>query len=151
MNITEGDLIKTYTVGDVANKSPAVIGINTSMTKILDIFASTNALYYPVVDSSKKLLGAITIDGVRNIFTTQGINDWLIALDIMEPVISNTRLDVPLALAIKQAGRLDIVNLPVVTEDGKFTGLLNTDATRRKIAATLLEKQREADMMYRRT
>lgn len=148
MNITEEDLIKTYNVADVIDTETEIISTETSLSEILDIFARTSSFFYPVVDKAKKLVGAITMDGVRNTFTTIEINDWLIALDIMEPIIAKTGKEVSLAKALKKSSDLDLMNLPVTDEEGVYLGVINTRNVHRKISAILLEKQKESDALH---
>jgi len=151
LNVTEEDLIKTYTVADVADTAVPVISTAMSMTEILKVLGDTDDFYYPVVDNSKKLIGAITMDGVRNTFTTNEINDWLIAMDIMEPIIAKTSAEVPLVQAIKQTAEMDTEHMPVVGPDDSFIGVLNIRSVRRKLSAAVLEKQRQADAMSTQT
>jgi CBS domain-containing protein len=148
MNITEADLIKTYNVGDLIDSETPVIEAGTPLSKILNIFANTSSFFYPVVDKTKKLVGAITMDGVRNTFVTTEINDWLIALDIMEPIVAKTAPDVPLTKALKKSDDLDILDMPVVDEKGAYLGVINARNVRRKISTILLEKQKEADARH---
>lgn len=145
MNITEADLIETYTVKDVLDADVPLIDAGTAMAEILSIFAKTDAFYYPVVDKEKHLVGAITMDGVRNTFVTQEVNDWLIAMDIMEPIIGTTTPDASLSKAIKMTEDLDIGHLPVVEDGKKLAGVLNARTVQRKLSTILLEKQKEAD------
>ncbi len=147
LNITEADLIKTYKVADIAETDVPVITAGTPMSEILTTFADTDAYYYPVVDKANKLIGSITMEGMRNTFTTQGINDWLIALDIMQPVIATTTADTSLEKAIRKTKELDLEFLPVVSEQQEFAGVINLRSLYRKISATILEKQKQADAM----
>lgn len=147
LNITEADLIKTYKVADVAQTDVPVINAGTPISEILATFADTDAYFYPVVDKANKLIGSITMEGMRNTFTTQGINDWLIALDIMQPVIATTTPDTNLEKAIKKTKDLDLEFMPVVTEQQEFAGVVNLRSLYRKINATILEKQKQADAM----
>ena len=148
MNITEEDLVSMYTVGEVAETDVTVIDAGATMTEILQIVGATDASYYPVVDDSKKLLGAITMAGMRNTFTTLEINDWLIALDILEPVIAKTSSEVELAKAFRKIKELELENLPVLRPDGTISGVLNPRTVHRKLSAILLEKQRLVDAEY---
>ncbi len=146
-NITEDDLIETYKVRDVMDTKVPVISASTSLSEVIKVVSSTDSFYYPVVDNNKKLIGAITLDGIRNTFATQELNDWLVALDIMEPIISKITPDIALSEAFEKARRLDIEILPVVdlTEDNKFIGILNCRAVRRQLSAEVLSRQQKAD------
>ncbi|MFH1616833.1 MAG: cation:proton antiporter [Planctomycetota bacterium] len=149
LNITEEDLIHTYSVADVLDSEVPTISADTSLGQIITIFGRTNSFYYPVIDSNKNLIGAITMDGIRNTFATQELYNWLIALDIMEPVAAWTTRQVPLEQAIEEITTLGLEHLPVVDEDGKtFLGVLNYRNVQRKLGAEVLARQERADMMH---
>jgi Kef-type K+ transport system membrane component KefB len=150
LNITEQELIETHSVADVMDTKMPVISPATSLSEVIRIVSDSENFFYPVVDNDKKLVGALTLDGIRKTFTTQELNDWLVALDIMEPIIAETTPDTPLAEAFDKARRLDMEHLPVVTspKDERFVGLLNCRAVRRSLSAEVLAKQQAADSMY---
>jgi len=81
---------------------------------------------------------------------TQELNDWLVALDIMEPVIAKVAPEMALSEAFEKARRLDIQHLPVVasSEDDKFIGILNCRAVRRSLSAEVLARQQKADNIH---
>jgi len=147
LNITEEDLIKTYSVVDVMDTEVPIISAGTSLSEVVKVVSGTESFYYPVVDSSKKLIGAITLGGIRNTFATQELNDWLVALDVMEPIITEVTPDIALSEAFELARRLDIEYVPVVAsgEDSRFVGLLNCRAIRRSLSAEVLSRQQKAD------
>ncbi len=147
LNITEEDLIKTYGVGDVMDKKVPAISAGMSLSEVIKVISTTDNFYYPVVDNDKKLIGAITLDGIRNTFTTQELNDWLVALDIMEPVIAKVTPGVALSEAFEKTQQLDIEHIPVVAsdEDERFVGILDCHAVRRSLSAEVLSRQQKAD------
>ena len=147
LNITEEDLIKTYSVADLMDTEVPIISTGISLSEVVKIVSGTEGFYYPVVDSSKKLIGAITLGGIRNTFATQELNDWLVALDIIEPIITEVAPDIALSEAFEQAKRLDIEYVPVVAsgEDDKFVGILDCRAIRRSLSAEVLSRQQKAD------
>ena len=149
LNITEEDLIKTYTVADVTDAKVPAISAGQSLGEIITIFGATSEFYYPVLDEDKKLIGAITMDGIRNTFATQELGNWLIALDIMEPVTARTSRNVPLDEAIEKIDTLNVEHLPVVAEDGEtFVGVLNYRSVYRSLSAEVLARQEKADSMH---
>ncbi|MFQ6034791.1 MAG: cation:proton antiporter [Sedimentisphaerales bacterium] len=147
MNITEEDLIKTYKVAEVMNTDAPVISPGMSLGDVVKLVSGTDSFYYPVVDKSYKLIGAITLGGIRNTFATQELNDWLVALDIMEPIITAITPDIALSEAFERARRLDIEYIPVVDsgQQGRFVGLLDCRAIRRQLSAEVLSRQQKAD------
>jgi len=150
VNITEEDLIKTYSVADVMDTKVPVISAGMSLSEVIKIVSTTDSFYYPVVDNDKKLIGAITLDGIRNTFMTQELNDWLVALDIMEPVIAKVPPDIGLSEAFEKTRRLDIEHLPIVasSEDDRFVGVLNRRAVQRSLSTEVLSRQQKADSMH---
>ncbi|MEE9370679.1 MAG: CBS domain-containing protein, partial [Sedimentisphaerales bacterium] len=147
LNITEEDLIKTYGVGDVMDREVPAISAGMSLSEVIKVISTTDNFYYPVVDNDKKLIGAITLDGIRNTFTTQELNDWLVALDIMEPVIAKVTPAVALSEAFEKTQQLDIEHIPVVAsgQDERFVGILDCHAVRRSLSAEVLSRQQKAD------
>ena len=149
LNITEEDLIKTKSVGDVMDTEVPVISAGMPLSEVITMVSSTNNFFYSVVDNDNKLIGGITLNGIRNTFATQELNDWLVALDIAEPVIAKVTPDVPLAEAFDRTKHLDLGHLPVVnsSEDDGFIGVLNCRAVRRSLSAEVLSRQQKADSM----
>ena len=92
-------------------------------------------------------MAGITLDGIRNTFMTQELNDWLIAVDIMEPVIATVTPEMPLATAFEKTKRLDIEHLPVVasSDNDGLVGVLDCRAVRRALGAEVLARQQKAD------
>ncbi|MHC4174573.1 MAG: cation:proton antiporter domain-containing protein [Planctomycetota bacterium] len=150
LNITEEDLIATYSVADVMDAKVPVISAGMSLSEIIKIVSSSDSFYYSVVDNDKKVIGAVTLDGIRNTFATQELNDWLVALDVMEPIIAKVTPDVALSKALERARRLDIEHLPVVAsnEDDRFVGVLNRRAVKRSLSAEVLSRQQKADSIH---
>ncbi|UCD50437.1 MAG: CBS domain-containing protein [Phycisphaerales bacterium] len=88
--------------------------------------------------------------GIRNTFAMQEINDWLGALDIMEPIIARVTPQMPLAEAFERAKRHSLECLPVVTSDSDNTlvGLLDCPAARRALSAEVLSRREKADSIH---
>ena len=75
------------------------------------------------------------------------MNDWLVALDIVEPIIAKVTPDMALSEAFEKTKRLDVEHLPVVDpiDDEKFVGVLNCRAVHRSLSAEVLARQQKAD------
>jgi Kef-type K+ transport system membrane component KefB len=151
LNVTEEDLIKTYVISDVMDTKIPLISAGMCLSEVIQVVSQTSNFYYPVVDSDKQLIGAVTLDGIRNTFTTQELNDWLVALDIMEPIIFKQVPEVELSEAFEIAEKLDIEYVPVVAsdKDETFVGILDFKAVHRSLTAEVLERQRRADSIQK--
>lgn len=148
LNITEEDLIKTHTVADVMKADVPVIQAGLSFGEIIKVVSETDSSYYSVVDSKNKLIGAVTLESIKNIFLTQEfVGDWLIALDIMEPIVGKLTQDNWLSDAFEQARRFDVEYLPVVSslQEDRFVGILDCRSVRRSLSAEVLARQQKAD------
>jgi len=147
MNITEDDLIKKYKVQDVMDTSVPVMASGLSLSQLIKVVSNTDSMYYCVVDNAGKLIGTVTLDGIRDTFSTQELNDWLVALDVAEPVIAKVTPEAALSEALETIRHLDIEFLPVVTTgDGdKYVGILSLRSVRRRLSAEVLAKQKESD------
>jgi Kef-type K+ transport system membrane component KefB len=150
LNINEEDLIRSYTVGDVLDEKVPTISAGLSLNDLIKVVAETNCFFYPVIDLAGKLTGVITLEGIRNTFATQELNDWLVALDLAEPVTERAVAGMPLSNAFERAKEMDVEFLPVVTVDDsdKYVGILSIRTAHRRLAAEILAKQKEADSKY---
>jgi Kef-type K+ transport system membrane component KefB/predicted transcriptional regulator len=150
LNITEEDLVKTYNVADVMDTQVPAISAGTSLSEVIKVVSNTESFYYPVTDNDNKLIGSITLEGIRNTFATQELHEWLVALDIAEPIVTSVTPGIQLTDAFEKAQEFDIECVPVVAESNGDTllGILDTRTVHRRLSAEVLAKQKEADSMY---
>jgi len=149
MNVTEEDLIKTYKVADVMDTSPTTIPQDMPLPKILEVFSTTDSLYYPVIDAQSRITGVITIADIKEMFANQDVGAWLLACDVAEPVLDKTTPNTPLEEALDQMRRYDLESIPVVADDStnRLVGVLDYRKVNRKISAEVLHRRKTADGM----
>lgn len=149
MNVTEEDLIRSYKVCDVMDAEPASIAEDLPLHQILDVFSTTDFVYYPVINSESKLMGVITIAGIKEMFANQDVAGWLLACDVSEPVVDKTTPDKELEEIIELMQKYDMEHMPVVSsgEDNRLLGVLDYRKTLRKISAEVLRRREKADGM----
>lgn len=147
LNITEDDLIKTYTVADVMDTSPTTITQDLPLQQILEVFSSSESVYYPVIDGQSRLAGIITIADIKEMFANQDVGGWLLACDVAEPVREKTTPDKSLEEVIEHMRRYHLENVTVVAEkdSDKLVGVLDYSKTLRKISAEVLHRRKKAD------
>jgi len=150
MNITEEDLIKTRRVTDVMDREPVTIPQNMSISEIIRVFGRTGGFYYPVLDKNNRATGAITVESLRNTFTDQQLHNWLVAMDIAEPIVGKITPETPLSEAFERARHLDIEHFTVISssDEDRFVGVLNCRAVRRQLSAEVLSRQQKADSIH---
>jgi CBS domain-containing protein len=147
MNVTEEDLIKSYNIEDVMDTDPPMLTRDTPLQQILDTFSSTDSVLFPVVDRDSKIVGKITIAGIKQMFANQDVVPWLLALDVAEPLSEEIYPDSSLEETLEFMERYDIECIPVVksTEDKTLLGLLTRRTVNRKIGTEVLRRRQTAD------
>jgi len=147
MNVTEEDLIKTYTVADVMDTSPTSIAHDLPLQQILKVFSTSESVYYPIVDAQSRITGIITIPDIKEMFANQDVAGWLLACDVAEPVRDKTTPDKPLEEVIEHMRRFHLENVPVVAgkDSDELAGVLDYSKTLRKISAEVLHRRQKAD------
>ncbi|MBA7641276.1 hypothetical protein ES703_48953 [subsurface metagenome] len=149
MNVTEEDLIKTYTVKDVMDAKPTSIAQDLPLHQILDVFSASDSVYYPVIDSQSQIIGIITIADIKEMFANRDVAGWLLACDVAEPVLDKTTPGKSLEEVIEWMRRYDLGNIPVVASDDsdELIGVLDYRKVLRKISAEVLHRRKLADEM----
>jgi Kef-type K+ transport system membrane component KefB len=149
MNVTEEDLIKTYTVKDVMDTKPTSIAQDLPLQQILEVFSTSESVYYPVIDGQTRIVGIITIADIKEMFASQDVAGWLLACDVSEPALDKTTPNKPLEEAMERMRRYDLENMLVVAGDDndKLVGVLDYHKVLRKISAEVLHRRRTADQM----
>ena len=147
MNVTEEDLIKTYKVADVMDTSPTSIPQDMPLPQILEVFSTSDSLYYPVIDAQSRIKGVITIADIKEMFASRDVAAWLLACDVAEPVLDKTTPNTPLEEAFDRMRRYDLESIPVVADDSsnQLVGVLDYRKVNRKISAEVLHRQKTAD------
>ena len=147
MNVTEEDLIKTYKVADVMDTSPTSIPQDMPLPQILEVFSTSDSLYYPVIDAQSRITGVITIADIKEMFASRDVAAWLLACDVAEPVLDKTTPNTPLEEALDQMRRYDLESIPVVADDSsnRLVGVLDYRKVNRKISAEVLHRRKTAD------
>jgi Kef-type K+ transport system membrane component KefB len=149
MNVTEEDLIKTYTVKDVMDTKPTSIPQDMPLQQILEVFSKSDSVYYPVIDNQSRVIGIITIADIKEMFASRDVAGWLLACDVAEPVLDKTTPARPLEEAMERMRRYDLENMPVVASDDRdqLVGVLDYRMVNRKISAEVLHRRKKADEM----
>ncbi len=149
MNVTEEDLVKSYTVKDVMDTEPTKIKQDLPLHEILETFSANDSVYYPVIDNRSCIVGKITISGIKEMFANQDVAGWLLACDVAEPVIDKTVSDARLEEVFEHMKRYDLEDIPVVAgnDNDELIGVLDYRKTMRRISAEVLHRRKKADGM----
>lgn len=148
MDVTEEDLIRQYSVKEVMDSNPTTLREDLPLDEIINIFSTTDSLYYPVIDEQSKLKGVISVSGIKETFAYQNVASWLLACDIAQPALDKTTWNTPLTEAMEHMKQFDLEYMPVVSGDNnKLVGIIDARAVNRKISAEVVKKHKQADEM----
>ncbi len=149
MNVTEEDLIKTYTVKNVMDTEPTTIPQDMPLQEILEVFSKSETVYYPVVDKQSRIVGVITIADIKEMFANRDVAGWLLACDVAEPVRDKITPQKGLEETLEHMRQYNLEHLPVVADQNndRLAGILDYRTVNRKISAEVLKRRRLADEM----
>ncbi|NQT28856.1 MAG: cation:proton antiporter [Candidatus Omnitrophica bacterium] len=147
MNITEDDFVRNLKVEEIMDKTPPLIYKNMPLAQILTIFSESPNLYYPVVDTSKKLLGIITVDNIKNTFMATSLSDLLLAVDVMEPAVASVTSKSSISELKGILAKYNLEYLPVVTQENEVIGFIERRMVYKVISTKIMELQRQVDSL----
>ena len=139
-NVTEADVVATMTVEDVMDREAPVFTEGDTIGAILKRISDTDAMTYPVVDDGRRLLGVITLGNLRKTFHDTGLNEWMVAFDLMEPAVETVGETTPLEEAMNRMREQYVDGLPVVREGGRLAGLVEMATAQRGISREVLKR-----------
>ncbi|KPK82110.1 MAG: hypothetical protein AMJ81_10085 [Phycisphaerae bacterium SM23_33] len=147
LDVTEEDLMNSYRVADMVNRKAPVFAENTTLATILGTIAETDAMCYPVTNAAGKLTGIIRIPELKQSFGSAGLQDWLVAMDVMQPVPDTITADAPLVEAVTRMREQHLDYLPVVKADDNsaLEGMLELRAVDRALSGEVLRRHRLAE------
>ncbi|MCG8430923.1 MAG: cation:proton antiporter [Candidatus Omnitrophica bacterium] len=147
MNVTEEDLIAKLKTEEIMDAHPPRINKSTHLDKILTMFSEHANLYYPVVDNDLTLLGIVTVDNIKSMFTAGDLTDLLVAVDVMEPAVAVVRPDSSIADLKKVLAKHNLEYVPVVTGENKLAGFIERRMVYKVLSVKLLELQRRMSLL----
>jgi CIC family chloride channel protein len=122
------DILEGMKVTDILSRDRKVAFIPeaSSLDEILRIAAETSSYSFPVVSSSGKMVGIISLDDVRGAFLTDGLGPLVIAKDIAVSKVDAIFPDESLNAALRKFISSGYEELPVVDrkDKSKVVGML---------------------------
>jgi len=147
LNVTEEDIMSNIKTKDIMDKNPPLIYDNTPLDKILKLFSQTNNLYYPVIDSNKRLSGIISVDSIKRTFMEAGLVGLILADDLKEPVVATVSEETVLSEAKEILDKYNLEYLLVVAKNNKVAGFIERRILSKLISTKVMELQKKADTM----
>jgi len=138
-NITEEDLVRAASVGELMDPQYPIIHENTPANIILDIFSKSPYTQYPVVDNQGKLIGIVNIDGIKNSLLFERSDQLLLAVDLKEPFQHTVSASATLFEAKNYMDQFRLGFLPVVNKDNIIIGGFDRRMYKKFISTKLMD------------
>jgi Kef-type K+ transport system membrane component KefB len=147
-DVTEEDVVAALHVDDVMVQDIVALQEGEPLTRVFEEFANQEHMQLPVVDKEGVVTGVVTLEKLREIFSSQDTWEWLVARDVavkMRDIIVPEDALPPILEKMRATGTDEFI---VVTsrEQGHLGGLINGRRTRKQINHLLLERQHTSDM-----
>lgn len=142
-DVTEEDVIETWTVNDVMKTSVPPITQGTPLTHIFQIFSVHDYSMYPVVDGKNNLKGILSLDGMKGIMISPDTWDWVLATDVMTESKRTVNPEMPLNTAIDYMRDHSVEEVPVIDADQHVVGMLDSRSIRIRLTEEVV-RRREA-------
>ncbi|MBN1602138.1 MAG: cation:proton antiporter [Chitinispirillaceae bacterium] len=143
-NVTEEDIISKWKVRDVLIANVPLVKENDPIKQVLNLFSVSTAQIFPVVNEAGKIIGTISLDGMKQVLADRSSWEWLIAVDVMESVSDLIPGSLPLATALNKLTMLNVEQLAVVIDENNPlpAGIFDLRTARRIVGEELI-KQRQ--------
>jgi CBS domain-containing protein len=147
LNVGEDDLIRSHKVGDMMHADTPSFFAQTTVGEILRGIADTEAMAYPILNPKQEVVGIVTVEDLKQVFSTPEVGSWVVALDVMRPAPDILLENTPLQEAFDKARETGLDVLPVVhaRDEQKYVGLFEVQAVKRRISQEVLRRRQTAD------
>ncbi len=141
-NVTDQDVIRQLRVRDVMRADTLVLPESQPIVDALTRVAESDALAYPVVDEENRLVGTLSMNGLKSVFVDRDTWRWLIVSDVLEPVPGTVGPDEPLEEVLLSMEQTHADQLPVVDPaSGRIAGLLDRHHIRKVVSTEVIRRQ----------
>jgi predicted transcriptional regulator len=147
LNFNVDDLLAAYTAGD-AMDHPQVFNRQARIRDVLKVASESEESTFAIIDENKKVLGVITLDQLKRCFADMAMNEWLLAVDVMQENTFKVKESMALADAVEGMRRRDLESIPVIAADSaneEYRGMLDLRAVNKKINRELERRRQLAD------
>lgn len=148
-DVREEDLLESFTVKDVMETNPPLLKPEAPLTEVLRVAATSDLLYFPVVNRESHFLGIIPFLDVKTIMALHDLEPIVLAYDLVSADVPVIHPEASLHQAMEKMKEEDMEVLAVVRardkEHRELLGLLE----RRKVQNILRKEivSRRSDIL----
>jgi len=144
-DVSEDDLLASYYVRDIMDSQPDVLKCDSSLEQVLQTASQSDSLFYPVVDDESHLIGLISLLKVKNLFSMEGLENLVLACDLMTEVPAVIIPDARLTEAVEKMKEMEMEVLPVVSnnKDQLLEGMIEQRRIRQTLRREIINRNLE--------
>jgi Kef-type K+ transport system membrane component KefB/CBS domain-containing protein len=144
-DVSEEDLLASYHVSEIMDSNPPVFKRDTTLKQVLQTAAESEFLYYPVVDEASHPIGIISFLEIKQMFMTGGLENLVLACDLMTNIPAVTVPEARLIEALEKMKEVEAEVLPVVSadKDGRLVGMIEERRIRQVISKEIFRRTHE--------
>jgi Kef-type K+ transport system membrane component KefB len=126
LDITEEDLLRQGTVGDVLSgqKADTFLSDAEPFSRVLQCFSTQASLSCPVCDKDRKLVGIVTIDNLKDALQLGEIAEGLVSCDLMDSAPITCSVEDSLIEIKGYFVQKDLDSIPVISKTGSLVGII---------------------------
>lgn len=147
LNVTEEDILRSSTVSDIMTKNVPIIIEDEDLNTVLQKFADSDNLYFPVVDRNSKFQGIISVDRIKQVFSESQLSGILLAHDIIDNCNVSARPNDRIIDVQTEMKRNMLEYIPVLDRDDILQGFLEKRQVEKLISLRIAEINRKADSL----
>jgi CBS domain-containing protein len=134
------NLPASHRVREVMDSKPPVLKMNTPLMQMFQTAAESDSLFYPVVDEGSRLVGMISFMEVKNLFVMEGLQNLILAYDLMEKIHAVTVPEERLVDALEKMRDEGVEVLPVVSTDkeSQLVGMIEQRRIRKALQREII-------------
>jgi CBS domain-containing protein len=142
-NVTDEDVIASWTVADAMSRDLVPIKGTTPLREVFQVFSEHDYLMYPVVGADGRIAGIISLESLKHALMDQDVWEWVVAFDVMTSAVDKVTSSMPLKAAMDLMRQLHIEQIPVVDDRGEDTpvGLLDMRKAGIRVEEEVIRRQ----------
>ncbi len=147
LNITEEDMLKSTIVSDLINEDIPVINENANLNFVLEKFAKTDNIFFPVIDNDNTLKGIISIDKIKQTFMESDLASILLAHDIMEIPTIHASMDEAI-IDVQNTMNSDLLEyIPILDNNNRLVGFLERRQIQKLLSLRIAQLNQKAEQL----
>jgi Kef-type K+ transport system membrane component KefB len=144
-DVTEEDLLASYRVHEIMDSAPPVLKSDSALKQVLQAAVKSDSLFYPVVDEAFRPIGMISFLEIKNMFIMEGLENLVLACDLMTDIHAVTMPEARLMEALEKMKAVEVEVLPVVStdKDHHLVGMIEQRQIRQILGREIIRRRRE--------